>query len=75
MCLLLLDNCEHVLSACAELADRLPRACPRLRILVTSRERLVAQLAQVEAVQLFVERVRGVLPGFTLTAQHEQAVG
>ncbi|MGH3785177.1 MAG: NB-ARC domain-containing protein [Pseudonocardiaceae bacterium] len=29
--LLVLDNCEHVLSACAELAEALLRACPSLR--------------------------------------------
>lgn len=35
--LLVLDNCEHVLSGCAELADQLLRACPDLRIIATSR--------------------------------------
>jgi predicted ATPase/DNA-binding SARP family transcriptional activator len=38
--LLLLDNCEHLLSACAGLAETLLRACPNLRILATSRETL-----------------------------------
>src|ERR1051326_4911640 len=38
--LLLLDNCEHVIVACSELVDQLLRACPGLRILATSRERL-----------------------------------
>jgi predicted ATPase/class 3 adenylate cyclase len=38
--LLVLDNCEHLVAACAALADRLLRACPRLRILATSREPL-----------------------------------
>ncbi len=38
--LLILDNCEHLLSACAQLASRLLQACPGLRILVTSREQL-----------------------------------
>jgi predicted ATPase/DNA-binding CsgD family transcriptional regulator len=38
--LLVLDNCEHVVQACAELADRLLRACPDVRILATSREAL-----------------------------------
>ncbi len=38
--LLVLDNCEHLLSACAQLTDALLRACPNLSILVTSRERL-----------------------------------
>jgi len=38
--LLLLDNCEHVVDVCAELADALLRACPKLRVLATSREAL-----------------------------------
>ena len=38
--LLLLDNCEHLVVACAELAERLLGACPGLRILATSREGL-----------------------------------
>ncbi|HEY7065093.1 MAG TPA: LuxR C-terminal-related transcriptional regulator, partial [Chloroflexota bacterium] len=38
--LLLLDNCEHLVAACATLADRLLRACPNLEILATSREAL-----------------------------------
>jgi len=35
--LIVLDNCEHLLDACAELADRLLRGAARLRILATSR--------------------------------------
>jgi predicted ATPase/class 3 adenylate cyclase len=38
--LLLLDNCEHLVEACARLADHLLRACPRLVILASSREAL-----------------------------------
>jgi predicted ATPase len=38
--LLVLDNCEHVVAACAALAEALLRACPDLRIVATSRERL-----------------------------------
>ena len=38
--LLVLDNCEHLIGACAELTERLLRACPRVRILATSREPL-----------------------------------
>lgn len=38
--LLVLDNCEHLLSACAGLAGALLRECPGLRILATSREPL-----------------------------------
>lgn len=38
--LLLLDNCEHLIGACASLAADLLRACPNLTILATSREPL-----------------------------------
>lgn len=38
--LIVLDNCEHVIDAAAAMAARLLRACPRLRILATSREAL-----------------------------------
>lgn len=38
--LLIVDNCEHLIAACAELADAILRICPRVRILATSREPL-----------------------------------
>ncbi len=38
--LLVLDNCEHLVAACAEVATTLLRACPHLQILATSREAL-----------------------------------
>lgn len=38
--LLVLDNCEHLIFACAQLADDLLTQCPNLRILATSREAL-----------------------------------
>ena len=38
--LLILDNCEHLLAACAELAEALVAACPALAVLATSREPL-----------------------------------
>jgi predicted ATPase/class 3 adenylate cyclase len=36
--LLILDNCEHLLTACAQLSDTLLRSCPHLQILASSRE-------------------------------------
>ncbi|WP_213575142.1 LuxR C-terminal-related transcriptional regulator [Rhodococcus sp. USK13] len=39
--LLVLDNCEHILEAAADLVDRLLRAAPKLRILATSRQALM----------------------------------
>jgi predicted ATPase/DNA-binding SARP family transcriptional activator len=38
--LLVLDNCEHLLGACADLAAALLGSCPGLRVLATSREPL-----------------------------------
>jgi predicted ATPase/class 3 adenylate cyclase len=38
--LLVLDNCEHLIESCAELAERLLRACPGVWVLATSREAL-----------------------------------
>lgn len=38
--LLILDNCEHLVEPCAQLGDRLLRACGQLHILATSREPL-----------------------------------
>ncbi|SEG93768.1 Predicted ATPase [Nonomuraea solani] len=39
-CLLLLDNCEHLVDRCAEVTAALIAACPRLSVLATSREPL-----------------------------------
>jgi predicted ATPase len=36
--LLVLDNCEHVVDACAQLVHELLQGCPSLSILTTSRE-------------------------------------
>jgi predicted ATPase len=68
--LLVLDNCEHHIDACAVLVDTLLRASPGLRILATSRQALgvdgevaypVSPLAIAEeAVPLFAERAASV---------------
>jgi predicted ATPase/DNA-binding SARP family transcriptional activator len=49
--LLVLDNCEHLVGACAQLAERLLAACPRLIVLATSREALGLTGEAVVAVQ------------------------
>src|SRR5919206_258527 len=38
--LLVLDNCEHLVDACAALVGEVLRACPDLRILITGRQPL-----------------------------------
>jgi predicted ATPase len=38
--LIVLDNCEQVIDACAKFADQIGRSCPGVRLLATSREPL-----------------------------------
>ena len=71
--LIVLDNCEHVVELCAELAGALLTSCAQVRVLATSREPLgvggetVGRLEPLEledAYRLFVERARQRQPGF-----------
>ncbi|HZT42808.1 MAG TPA: tetratricopeptide repeat protein [Chthonomonadaceae bacterium] len=61
--LLLLDNCEHLLAACAELAETLLRACPDLCLLATSREALRLAGEQVYRVPSLMAPDPAHLPG------------
>lgn len=93
--LLVLDNCEHLLVACARLAESLLRAAPNLHILATSRESLgvlsattyrvpslalpdanlpLDQLAETEAVRLFLDRAALSKPDFNLTNDNAHAI-
>jgi predicted ATPase len=81
--LLILDNCEHLVDACADLAGSLIADCPRLHLLATSREALGVEGERVlpvpslevesEAVALF-ERARSARPDARLEAQTEALV-
>lgn len=80
---LVLDNCEHLVDACALLVESLLIACPELRVLATSREALgvagetawlVPSMEMGEAIQLFVDRAKGVQPSFGRTPQNSQAI-
>jgi predicted ATPase/DNA-binding SARP family transcriptional activator len=48
--IVVLDNCEHLIGAVAELVDRLLGACPRLRVVATSREALAIDGESLAAV-------------------------
>ena len=90
--LLVLDTCEHLAQACANLASLLLSTAPRLRILATSRSPLDlpeehsvliaplelpsddASAAYCDAVTLFVDRARAVVPDFALTPDNTPAV-
>ncbi|MEU7602443.1 BTAD domain-containing putative transcriptional regulator [Streptomyces sp. NPDC041003] len=71
--LLLLDNCEHVIGAAAELAEELLARCPGVQILATSREPLgvpgeslrpVEPLPDPVALRLLGDRGAAARPGF-----------
>jgi predicted ATPase len=76
--LLVLDNCEHLIDACAHLADTLLAHAPGLRIVATSREPLgivgeslfpVPPLDTDLAARLFADRAAAVSPAFGLDEQ------
>jgi predicted ATPase/DNA-binding XRE family transcriptional regulator len=65
--LLMLDNCEHIVAACAQLVDGLIRSSSSLQVVITSREplrihgetvRVVPPLAPDESVALFMQRAQ-----------------
>lgn len=81
--LIVLDNCEHVVDASAELAQMLLSAAPQLRILATSRRTLrivgeyvfdVPALSLNEAVDLLAARAAAVQPEFRLRDANRDGV-
>ena len=81
--LLMLDNCEHLIEACARLAEDLLHECPRLKILTSSREALgiageiayhTPSLKNDESTRLFVDRARAANPKFSLTDANAPAI-
>jgi predicted ATPase/DNA-binding CsgD family transcriptional regulator len=83
--LVVLDNCEHLLDASAELVVALLGAALGLTLLATSREAIgvagevgwrVPSLSLAdEAIELFTDRARHARPGFTLTDDNAGTVG
>ena len=87
--MVVLDNCEHLLEAAADLAEEILAAAPGVRVLATSREGLGVHGEQVrplrslpvsrgtdedDAVRLFVDRARAVAPDFELDPTSRPAV-
>jgi len=83
--LVVLDNCEHLLDACAELVVDLLSGAPRLTLLATSREaigvagevswRVPSLSLDGEAIELFTDRARQARPDFTVADDNAAAVG
>ena len=82
--LLVLDNCEHLLDASAELIESLTAGCPRLTILATSREpigiagevtwRVPSLSLDDEAIELFTDRARRARSDFTVEGDNISVV-
>lgn len=97
--LFILDNCEHLAAACAQIAQQLLATATGLNILTTSRQPLAVSgeliypvpglawpsldsgtafdpqdLAQYDALHLFVKRARAVSPHFRLTTENALAI-
>lgn len=82
--LVILDNCEHVVDACAELVVTLLGRCPNARFLATSREpmnvagevtwRVPSLSLAGEAIELFTQRARLVQPAFEVTPGNATSV-
>jgi non-specific serine/threonine protein kinase len=81
--LLILDNCEHLVAACARFCQAMLQACPHLTIMATSREALgvpgevrwaVSSLHDSDALHLFEARARLVSPNFKIAPPNLQPV-
>jgi len=86
--LLILDTCEHLVDACAILAEAILAETPLVTVIVTSREPLavagettfqvgplpVAGAGDGDAVELFARRAAAAAPGFALTSANRAEV-
>ncbi|HSL47057.1 MAG TPA: tetratricopeptide repeat protein [Anaerolineales bacterium] len=93
--LLVIDNCEHLINASAQLSEMLLHTCRNIKLLASSREALGIEgespyrvpslsladsnsglriIEQSEAVQLFVERAKTILPGYALTETNASTI-
>ncbi|HMX76373.1 MAG TPA: adenylate/guanylate cyclase domain-containing protein, partial [Anaerolineales bacterium] len=81
--LLILDNCEHLIDACARLADHLLHLSAGVKILASSREALgiagevayrTPSLADSESTSLFLDRARAANSKFSLTDSNASAI-
>jgi len=82
--LIVLDNCEHLIAACAEVAVSLLQVAPMLTILATSREPLnvagevtwqLPTMSCEEAIQLFIEHARTIRQDFAMTDENAPILG
>jgi predicted ATPase/DNA-binding CsgD family transcriptional regulator len=88
--LLVIDNCEHLVDACATVIERLIGSCAQLRVLATSREPIgvagevtyrvpslslpEGDVTQCASVELFAARAVAVRPSFRVTVDNAEAI-
>ncbi|MGZ7022822.1 MAG: ATP-binding protein, partial [Ilumatobacteraceae bacterium] len=82
--MIVFDNCEHLIAEITEIVSAVLRACPELRVLVTSREPLgiagehvhrVASLDQEQGAELFIEQLLAADQSMLLDADQRVIVG
>ncbi|HEV2414319.1 MAG TPA: LuxR C-terminal-related transcriptional regulator [Candidatus Dormibacteraeota bacterium] len=80
---LFLDNCEHLVAACAEFCRAALQSCPELTVIATSREALgvagevrwpVSSMPAADAVQLFEARAQLIVPDYKVTPGNLETV-
>ncbi|HVC78201.1 MAG TPA: LuxR C-terminal-related transcriptional regulator [Candidatus Micrarchaeaceae archaeon] len=81
--ILILDDCEHLVAACARFCEAILQACPKLTVVATSREILgvpgetrwpVTSMREGDSVQLFEARARLVVADFKVVASNLETV-
>lgn len=81
--LLYVDNCEHLVGACADLISLVLDRCPQLRVIASSRQRLsvvgecvysVPPLNPTDAVELFTARAGAVIPNWQPSREDRDAI-
>lgn len=72
--LIVLDNCEHLLTDAARLTEALLHECPTLQIMATSREPLGVDAEQQQAVRSLPVAVEATAPAVELFCERAQAV-
>lgn len=82
-CLVVVDNCEHVLATAANVVERIVAACPKVVVIATSREPLMVRgerliplgsLLPADAEQLFLDRTRDEAPDLVIDAEQRRAI-
>ena len=82
--LLVLDNCEHLVAACADFCKATLERCREVTVIATSQEPLgvpgeaswpLLSMRAPDALMLFETRARLIVPGFKLAATNLESVG